>query len=203
MQPKACRRAHRANNPLANFRVVTPHYRETMGIPLLRGRDIMESDGPDAPLVAMVNQTMARMLWPGQDPLGKRFKNGGFPLEGKPWISVAGVVADIKQNGLDMPPRPEMYIPHQQSPNVPPVLAVRTRQNPASLTEAIRQQVLSVDPDQPISDVATMERRFFDREIFQRRLQAILLAGICRLGAAGSRLRSLRGNILPGRAKQA
>lgn len=172
-------RAH-GEQPLANLRLVTSDYRKTMGIPLLRGRDILDDDGPSAPLVAMVNETMARMLWPGQDPLGKRFAQGGFPLEGKPWISVVGVVADIRQSGLDVPPRPEMYIPHQQFPNTPPVLAVRTRQDPASLTEAIRQRILSVDPDQPISDVATMEQ-VLDREVFQRRLQMIVLTAFAAL----------------------
>jgi putative ABC transport system permease protein len=167
-------------SPMVNFRVVTPDYRETLGIPLLRGRDIEESDGPDAPPVALVNEAMARMLWPGQDPLGKRFRHGGWPLEDYPWITVVGLVADIKQNGLDVPARPEMYLSYQQSGNTPRVLAVRTRQDPVDLTEAIRREILSVDPDQPISDVATMET-ILDRETFQRHLQAILLAAFAGL----------------------
>ncbi len=166
--------------PMANFRLVTPDYRKTMGIPLLRGRDIQESDGPDARPVAMINQAMARMLWPGQDALGKRFRNGGWPLEGKPWITVIGIVADIKQTGLDKPARPEMYIPHRQSLNIPPVLAVRTRGDPTGLVDAIRERIRSVDPDQPIANVATMEQ-ILDREVFERRLQTILLSAFAGL----------------------
>ncbi len=171
---------NQGDQPMANFRLVTPDYRKTMGIPLLRGRDIRESDGPDARPVAMVNQAMARMLWPGQDALGKRFRNGGWPMEGKPWITVVGIVSDIKQTGLDKPARPEMYIPEQQSANLPPVLAVRTRGASAGIVDAIREQIRSVDPDQPIADVETMEQ-VLDREVFERRLQTILLSAFAGL----------------------
>ncbi|MEJ2080991.1 MAG: hypothetical protein P8Y94_02160 [Acidobacteriota bacterium] len=130
--------------------------------------------------MAMVNQAMARMLWPGQDALGKRFRNGGWPVEGKPWITVVGIVSDIKQTGLDKPARPEMYIPEQQSANLPPVLAVRTRGASAGIVDAIREQIRSVDPDQPIADVETMEQ-VLDREVFERRLQTILLSAFAGL----------------------
>ncbi|HXJ44120.1 MAG TPA: ABC transporter permease, partial [Bryobacteraceae bacterium] len=86
----------------ANHRIVTPDYLRTIGARLIAGRGIRESDGPDSPPVALVNQTMARQYWPGEDPMGRRFKLGG-DLSSTPWITIVGIVADIRQFALDVP----------------------------------------------------------------------------------------------------
>ena len=161
--------------PTTNYRVVTPDYRRTMGIPLRRGREIDETDGPEAPHVAMVNETMARKFWPGEDPLGKRFRTGDGP-----WTSIVGVVGDVKQAGRDVPAKPEMYLSYRQQGNFPSALAIRTRQDPLSLTDAVRRAIKAVDAEQPVSAVASMEQ-ILDREVFQRRVQAILLGAFAAL----------------------
>jgi len=92
----------------ANHRVVTPDYLRTIGVRLIAGRFLGESDGSNARPVALVNQTMARQYWPGEDPLGKRFKLGD-EADATPWITIVGVVGDVRQMGLDVPARAEMY----------------------------------------------------------------------------------------------
>jgi len=161
-------------------RMAGPGYLNTMGIPLVRGRDLDERDTEGAPLVVLINETLARMLWPGQDPIGR------WLLLGQYHVPVVGVVGDIRQAGLDAAPSPEFYISALKIPVPPGALAIHTKVDAASLAPAVRQAIWSVDPDQPITDVATMEE-ILDREVFPRRLQATLLgvlAGLALLLAA-------------------
>lgn len=163
-------------------RVVSPGYFEAMRIPLLRGRLFDDHDGPDAPSAAVINETMARKFWPNEDPLGKRFKfnlvGGNFRL-----FQIVGIVGDVRQMGLNAPPKEEMYFPHWQANGnymVPSTLVVRTTSDPESLVSAVREAVWSVDPNQPVSDVLTMDD-VLDREVAQTRVQAVLLGGLAAL----------------------
>jgi len=153
-----------------NFRMAGPGYLHAMGIPLRRGRDIQETDVYDAPRVVLINETLARLLWPGQNPIGRRIQ-----FEADVSADVVGVVGDIHSSGLDVPPKPEFYISTLQSPYPPFSLAIHTRVAPMSLAPAVRQAIWSVDPDQPIANVASMEQ-ILDKEVFNRRVQATLLA---------------------------
>jgi predicted permease len=154
----------------ANARVIGPGYLRSMGIPLLRGRDIGERDAEGAPLVILINQTLARTLWPNQDPIGRKLLFGDkFQPE------VVGVVGDIHQSGLEIPPKPEFYISALQAGFPASSLAIHTNVEPNTLASAVRQAIWSVDPDQPITGMATMEE-ILDREVFQRRVQTTLLA---------------------------
>jgi putative ABC transport system permease protein len=166
----------------ANNRVVSAGYFEAMRIPLRRGRLFRDSDGPDAPPVVIVNETMARKFWPNQDALGKRFKFGG-PGDEAPWLRIAGIVGDVRQMRLNEPPRQEMYFPYWQAKDnwmVPRDLAIRTSGDPLSLAGAVRQAVWSIDKDQPVSNIMTLDN-LLDQEVAQRRVQAALLGGLAAL----------------------
>ena len=166
----------------ANNRVVSPGYFEAMRIPLRRGRLIQESDGPDAPPVVLINETMARKFWPNQDPLGKRMKFG-LPGDDVPWLRIVGIVGDVRQMRLNDPPREEMYFPYRQAKDnwmVPRDLAIRTSGDPLSLAGAVRQAVWSIDKDQPVSSVMTLDN-LLDLEVAHRRVEAALLVGFAAL----------------------
>jgi len=128
--------------------------------------------------VAIVNETMARQYWPGQSVLGRRFKLGD-PKEDIPWREIVGVVGDVRQMGLDAPVKAEMYLPYQQVTDhpwfMPRDIVVRTSGEPFSLVGSIRQAVREVDPDQPVSNIATMSE-LLGEEGAQRRLGMIMLA---------------------------
>jgi putative ABC transport system permease protein len=165
----------------ANNRVVTPGYFEAMRIPLRRGRLFRDADGPNAPPVAIINETMARKFWPNQNALGKRFK---FDYPGNPpWFRIAGIVGDVRQMRLDQPPREEMYFPYWQAKDnwmVPRDLAIRTSGDPRRLASAVRQAVWSVDRDQPVSNTMSLDD-LLDHEVAGRRVQAALLGGFAAL----------------------
>ena len=158
-----------------NTRVVGPGYLQTMGIPLRRGRDIDERDVEGAPDVVLVNETLARKLWPKEDPVGRRlvFLNDTA-------VTVVGVVGDIRQSGLDVATSPEFYVSALQVPFRPGSLAIHTKVDAGSLASAVRQAIWSVDPEQPITAMATMEE-ILEKEVLQRRVQTTLLAGFAGL----------------------
>lgn len=148
------------DSPTAGMQYITPGYFEAMGIPLRRGRHLTEADGADGALVAVVNERMARELWPGGDPLGKRLRM--FP-EGNPWMEVVGVVADVKHYGIREAPSAKLYIPHAQgersayyAPNRMH-LVVRTEGDPATLVPSLRALVREVGSGIPLGSVRTME----------------------------------------------
>jgi putative ABC transport system permease protein len=103
----------------------------------------------------IVNETLARQHWPGQNPIGKRIRFYG-PLDKAPWMEVVGVIADVKHD-LTIPVTPEYYLPHAQDPWNGMVLVAKTTGAPASLAGALRQQVWAIDKDQPVFDVQTMQ----------------------------------------------
>jgi predicted permease len=153
-----------------NSRMAGPGYLRAMGIPLLRGRDLDERDAEGAPYTVLINETLARTLWPDRDPIGRRIF---FTTDVS--AQVVGVVGDIHQSGLDVPPKPEFYVSALQAGPGASSLAIHTSVDPSSLAQPVRKAIWSIDPDQPITQLATMEE-ILDKEVFQRRVQTILVA---------------------------
>jgi predicted permease len=151
----------------AAHRSVSLDYFRAMGIRLLQGRRFMEQDLRLR--VAIINEAMARSYWPNEDPIGKRFKIG---ISSREWISVVGVVGNVKHYGLDTEPTPEMYF-LESMPRM--TLVVRADMDPTSLIAAVRNAIHSVDRDQPISDVRTMQR-IISESVASRRLTMALIA---------------------------
>ena len=137
------------------YRVCTPGYFETMGITLLKGRAFTAQDKAGAVPVAVVNETLAKKHWPNNDAIGKRFRFYG-PLERNPWIEIVGIAQDVRHD-LNTPITPDFFLPHAQDSWNGMVLVARTQADPASMTSAIRQQVWSIDKDQPVYDIKSME----------------------------------------------
>ncbi|HJT29357.1 MAG TPA: ABC transporter permease [Pyrinomonadaceae bacterium] len=162
----------------ANHREVSANYLKTMNIPLRQGRYFESSDNAQSLPVAIINETMARQYWPGENALGRRFKVGDPEEPGKQWKEIVGIVADIRQMGIDEPVKAEMYIPYQQITDwpgyIPRDLAIRTSGDTSSLAGAVRQIIREVDPDQPVSNVATMAE-VLGTEAGQRRMGMIML----------------------------
>jgi putative ABC transport system permease protein len=137
----------------AHPRSVTPDYFHAMGITVVAGRSFSSADGPGAPKVAIVNDTMARRYWPGKSAVGGRIRLVG--VEG--WIDVVGVVADVKHWGLENPVNPEMYFPLPQSMSRTMTFVVATGGDPASLASGLREIVRNIDPNLPLNGARTME----------------------------------------------
>jgi putative ABC transport system permease protein len=166
---------------LASVRGVSAGYLETLGVPLIRGRGFDSRDSADAAPTIVINEALARMRWPGEDPVGRRFRYG-FP--NAPWMTVVGVVGDMKQMGLDAAPFPEFYTPVEQAAAEsflwPRYLVVRTQDDPLSLATAVREVVHEVDPDQPVG-VRSM-RDVLDSAVGNRTTQLTLVGGFAVLG---------------------
>jgi putative ABC transport system permease protein len=130
-----------------------------------------------------VNETLARKYWPAGDALGKRIRFYG-PLDNAPWMEIVGIVGDIRQMGLDEPVKAEMYLPYQQITHnpwfIPRDLAIRTTGDTSNLVSAVRQAIREVDPDQPVSNVATMAD-VLGVEAAQRRMGMIMLVAFAGL----------------------
>jgi predicted permease len=160
---------------MAMFMDITPGYFRALGIPLRRGRDFSEQDTETAQRVAIIDESLARKLWPaypeGQDPIGQRLWVGG--VNPNP-AQIVGIAADVHQN-LESTAWPEtVYVAFAQTPLPSAMLAVRTESSPLNFTSAMREQVRALDPDQAISDVRTMDD-LVEEEVGQRRLLVILL----------------------------
>ena len=166
----------------ANHREVSANYLQSMNIPLREGRYFDKRDNENSMRVAIINETMARQYWPGQNALGRRF-NIGDPNDGE-WMEIIGIVADVRQMGLDEPVKAEMYVPYRQVTDwpgfVPRDLAIRTSGDTSNVVGAVRQIIREVDPDQPISNIATMSD-VLGVEAEQRRMGMIMLAAFAGL----------------------
>src|SRR5262249_25733409 len=146
--------------PMADYDVVSPDYFRTMNIPFIARRDFSWSDTPHSQAVLIINQAMARTYWAGQDPVGARIKQGR-PDQAIPWLTIAGVVGDVRQYDVETPPRPAMYFPvsqFQQPSNELRDWVVRASGDPLALAPAVREAIWSIDPDLPISRIQTMEQ---------------------------------------------
>jgi putative ABC transport system permease protein len=159
--------------PHPDVHIVTPDYEKTLGIRLLRGRGFTPADRENAPRAAMVNATVAQRLFPGADPIGKRFTFGNEPGRAT-WVTIVGVLADTKMYGLANPARLEVYVPFRQAASNGMVLLVKSGQEPTALVSAIRGIVASIDREQPIFRIATMQE-VVNASVSTRRITLILL----------------------------
>jgi predicted permease len=145
---------------LVDFRTISPGYFLTMSIPILSGRDVAWSDTNTTERAIVVSQTAARTFWPNGDAIGKRV-TPGTPTSTTPWLTVVGIVADVRQVDLVRTPRPAMYVPASQDQGTFPALrdfVVRTSGDPAALAPSIRSAVWGVDSTLPVDRVQTMEQ---------------------------------------------
>jgi putative ABC transport system permease protein len=141
--------------PSADRYSVTPDYLATMRIPVLRGRSFTAADRADAPLVVLINETLARSEFADGDPIGRRVRIGG---PNPPWRTIVGVVGDVRHAGLDAPHTNQIYLPHTQFTDSDMVVVIRTKGDPSSVAPAARALIRSVDPNQPVEHVATVKR---------------------------------------------
>jgi putative ABC transport system permease protein len=149
---------------------------KALGTPLLRGRSFSAEDGPDSPRVAIINDAMARSLWAGRDPVGKRFKLGSGDSD-RPWFTVVGVVGDMRRQGLENEPIPQMFEPLAQNPSRLVTLLVRTSlDDPLKMVGSVRAAVRRVEKHAPVYGVTTLETRL-GGFLKQRRFQTSLLTG--------------------------
>ena len=160
--------------------VVSDDYFKALEIPLVEGRYFDERDGEGSQKVALINRALARRFWPGQSPIGKSL---GFGCDEGLCRTIIGVVGDVIQESLTDDVRPEIYLPFKQFTNRAMTLVARSEADPARLTAAVRAQVQAVDPNQPISDVKTLEQHISD-SIAQPRLTTVLLAVFAALALA-------------------
>ncbi len=167
----------RAELPNSIFTPVEPGYFETLSIPLIRGRLFGATDDADTPPVVIVNEALARNFWPGQDPIGKRLKQGWPENEGEfhPWCEIVGLVSDVKQLGLGEETMMQVYIPLAQRGSMWDVqLALRTETDPMSLLAPVKRAIRGLDASLPVYDVETMERAI-ETSIAPRRFAMLLL----------------------------
>lgn len=164
------------NRKSASLRFATPGYFEALGIPLVKGRAMAETDRQNQPFVAVVSQSFANRYWGGQDPIGQRFK---FALSDR---TIVGVVGDVRVRGLERESEPQVYIPYGQVPDssltgyMPTSLVIRSDLATERLMPLVRATIAAADPEQPISDVR-MLGDIVQGSTASRSVQAMVLAG--------------------------
>jgi putative ABC transport system permease protein len=167
--------------PIAILQAVTPGYFRTLGVAVKRGRDFDWRDSADSPLVAVINEHLARRFWPaypaGEDPVGQSILAGASPSP----LQIVGIVADVRQSGLTEQAQEGIYRPRTQTPPMPAMFVVRTQGDPLRATEAIRREVARIDPDQAVRGVRSMEE-VVERSEGQRRSITVLLSAFACMG---------------------
>ena len=139
------------------YRAIGPGYFGAMGIPIIRGRDFTDQDKGDSTNVVVISEKTAQHFWPGQDPIGRRLKPGSS-TSSTPWREVIGIVKDVRQNDFIATPKMQMYFTYCQLKDLAPnALVVRTGIEPMSLAASVRDAIWSVDKDQTVADIDTME----------------------------------------------
>jgi predicted permease len=170
-----------SDQPEVDTRFITPGYLSAMHIPLRRGRDLSAPDGPDHPGVALISEAMAKRFWPNQDPIGRHLTMTFFPDKVR---EIVGVVGDVKLNSMDAAASSAtIYLPANQLSAsslgewrpFPMQIVVRTQSQPTSLVSAVTAAIHSIDSDQPVTDVMTMDD-VIDNSLSQRRFSMLLLA---------------------------
>lgn len=144
-----------AELPEVQFRRAVDDFFGAMQMPLVRGRAFTRDDGPQAPPVAVINEAMAARLFPGEDPIGRRIRTGPSPAR-NPWMTVVGVVGDVRHAGLEQMPAAELYIPHRQGPPVSPFVVLRTGGDPATIVDTVRTRLRAFDRSLALFDLRTM-----------------------------------------------
>ncbi|HET9726946.1 MAG TPA: ABC transporter permease [Gemmatimonadales bacterium] len=153
----------------------SPEYFATFGLPLIRGRVFEASDRGQSTPVAVVSQALARRYWPGRDPVGSRITFGDPTDSTTTWMTVVGVVGDVRQDGAVSPAYPQIYVPLAQMSGRSMVVALRTAQQPLTLVPSLKQALAAVDPNLALSRVTTMEQRLAST-LARPRVNALLLA---------------------------
>jgi predicted permease len=145
--------------PVSTFAAVSPDYFKTLGIPLKAGRLLAETDSDrfKAPNVVVINEAAKRQFWPNEDPLGKRASADG----GEHWVTIVGIVGDVREFGLDHAPAPEFYAAQAQNPR-PSTLIVRTLSEPRSMAQALTRAVHDVDPQTAVTHILTLEQARYE-----------------------------------------
>jgi putative ABC transport system permease protein len=161
----------------AGIRIISPDFFKTFRIPLVNGRLVAENDGAKAPPVVVVNESLARIYFPNEDPLGKRIIIFGGTR------AIVGVVGDVKHSALDEEVKAEIYLPMAQVSTGAMSLAVRTSGDPMQMLAAVRGQIWAVDKDQPIYNIETMER-LMAKSVAPRRFNLLLLGAFALVGLA-------------------
>lgn len=173
-----------ADDPIVDFRVISPGYLDALRAPLMRGRGFEDRDGPNALPVALINSTMARRFWPTEDPIGQavhlRFLGS---VATAPWwpehtadaYTIVGVAGDIKESRLGDPVRPVVYLSYVQTPSRYTHLLIRTKGTPLNVLDAVQRQLRAVDPNLGVYDVVSMES-VLDQAVASPRLNSILLS---------------------------
>jgi len=156
------------------WKTISGEYLQAMGAPLLRGRFFSDEDGPNSPLVALINESMARRYWPNEDPIGKRFKGQDKRGRNDDWLTVIGVVGDMRSHGLERQPTPYVFEWSGQSGETPSDLVVRTTGDPARFATTLRSAVRSLDQTAILSKVTTMEEQL-SKQTAPRRFETSLL----------------------------
>jgi putative ABC transport system permease protein len=169
------------SEPIADSRLATEDYFDAMGIRLVAGRTFTRRDARSGSPVAIVNETLARRYWPGENPVGRRILMGAG--DRREAVEIVGVVGDVKSFGLEEETHAELFRPYAQSPSPLLGLAVRTGGDPSSLAAALRQAVWSVDPDQPVRNLMPMDDLAAESLAF-RRVGMMLAAGFGALALA-------------------
>jgi putative ABC transport system permease protein len=174
----------------AGYRVISPDYFRAMSIPLIRGLGLGAQDSGNVPQVALVNQRMARQFWHGEEPVGKRIKFQGMEPTPPQWMTIVGVVGDVRQAGLTRDPEPEVFVPFAQHVTgrlAFPNLLVRGAGDPKALASAVREVVRKLDKNVPV-EFATMDALVADsvaQQRFQMRLLALFAGLALALAAVG------------------
>jgi predicted permease len=161
------------SGPAVDYHVVGGEHFKTLAVPVVKGRTFTERDRADAPRVAVINEHAARLIWPGEDPLGKRImlSLGWSPDQA---AEIVGVVGDVKYHGVEEPVNADVYLSYLQDGQRPNFILARTTGDPASLTQQMRREVLALNKDMPVYDVKTMEERVAAMTS-RTRLSALLL----------------------------
>ena len=159
-----------SQRPFIDIEAISPHWFQTMRVPLRAGRDFTLADKAESPKVVIVNEILARHFWPNQNPIGKHIVVGRGPDPSE----VIGVAANIKNKGIDQETQEQLYLPFPQLPWGDMNLLVRTAIAPRSLISAVRAQIAMVDPDQPVTNIQTVEE-IMDASRSQPRFTMLLL----------------------------
>ena len=169
--------ASSAERPRAQYRSVLPGYFETMDMPLIRGRLLDRFDREEGRPVMVLNESAERLLFPGEDPLGRIL---GVPMAGQ--IEIVGVVGDMRHNGLDSPPGPELFVAYENFPLRDMHLVVHSEVDDVELAQALRAEIAAIAPALPVTRVATMEELVSDSLAQPRFNMALLLSfALCAL----------------------
>lgn len=172
------------------MRIVTPHYFQTLEIPLLKGRTFTEADGENKTPLVVINQKMAQQYWANGDAIGKQFR---FDDNGTSWMTVIGIVGNVRQTNVETPSRAEVYFSYEQNLGIPGYfkprdLAIQVAGDPINYADAVERAIWSVDPEQAVSDIQSMQHlvnRRMETYILEAKLFAFFSSAALLLSALG------------------